>query len=172
MAGELQHGMVWWTELMTRKPDGARAFYKGLLDLKPFVASMSDMSRTAKKGEPSYTMFMKDDAPACGCMTLQSPDQDGVPPNWFTYFAVDDVDKSIVKVKKLGGKLLHGPFDVPGVGRIAIISDTEGVAFGIGTPAAMSQPKSKPVAKQSAAKAAPARSAGKSAATRKGSGSR
>ena len=58
MAGELQHGMVWWTELMTRKPDGARAFYKGLLDLKPFVASMSDMSRTAKKGEPSYTMFI------------------------------------------------------------------------------------------------------------------
>ena len=69
MADIPSHGMVWWTELMTKKPDEARAFYKGLLGLKPFVASMADMSRKAKKGEPSYTMFMKDDMPVCGMMT-------------------------------------------------------------------------------------------------------
>ncbi|MGI9384778.1 MAG: hypothetical protein ACR2PO_16625 [Methyloligellaceae bacterium] len=35
---------------------------------------------------------------------------------------------------ELGGEVLRQPFDVPGVGHIAIIKDPQGAALGIGTP--------------------------------------
>jgi hypothetical protein len=50
--------------------------------------------------------------------------------------AVDDVDASCAKVQELGGRVLKPAFEVPGVGRIAIVRDPTGAALGIITPAA------------------------------------
>ena len=46
-----------------------------------------------------------------------------------TYFAVDDVDASAKRVGELGGSIVHGPQDVPNVGRFCIIKDPTGAVI-------------------------------------------
>ena len=52
-----------------------------------------------------------------------------------TYLAVDDVDAETNKVTGMGGTVIREPFDVPGVGRIAIVMDPGKAVVGIMTPA-------------------------------------
>ena len=40
--------------------------------------------------------------------------------------SVDDIKKSMKKVKKAGGKLLGEPMDIPGIGKYLSFTDTEG----------------------------------------------
>ncbi len=42
------------------------------------------------------------------------------------YIAVEDIDAAVKKTPELGGTVLHGPQEVPGVGRFAIIQDPTG----------------------------------------------
>ena len=58
----------------------------------------------------------------------------GVPPHWFSYLEVDDVDTRIAGVEANGGKVIRQPFDIPDVGRIAILADPTGAPIGWMTP--------------------------------------
>ena len=69
-------------------------------------------------------------------MTMPSNLEPGTPPHWMSYLAVDDVDARVAKAKAAGGAVLHEPFDVPGVGRIAILRDGGNAVIGWITPAA------------------------------------
>ena len=131
-------GDLWWTELHSLKPDKAIKFYTGLMGWTAQTMSLTDMLKPAEKGEPGYTLFMNDGVPVCGCATM--PDGDNNPPRWFTHLQVADVDESVKLAEKLGGKLLHGPWNVPTVGRVAIIADPEGATVGIGVPEATALP--------------------------------
>ncbi len=51
------------------------------------------------------------------------------------YVAVEDIDKALIDVVKLGGEVIMGRQEVPGVGYTASIRDPEG------NPIAMIQPK-------------------------------
>jgi len=53
----------------------------------------------------------------------------GIPPHWGLYFLVQDCDAAAARVKELDGKICHGPFDAPGVGRIAVAADPQGAMF-------------------------------------------
>jgi len=55
----------------------------------------------------------------------------GMPLNWGCYVTVDDVDATARKAVELGGKLVHGPQDIPGVGRMAVNVDPQGAALNI-----------------------------------------
>jgi predicted enzyme related to lactoylglutathione lyase len=70
-----------------------------------------------------------------GLFRLTSPDYDGVPESWMSYLAVDDVDRRVDKAIKTGAKLMKPIFDVPGVGRIAILMEPGGAGVGWMTPA-------------------------------------
>jgi predicted enzyme related to lactoylglutathione lyase len=59
---------------------------------------------------------------------------EGVPTHWFAYLAVDDVDQRLAAAKAAGAEVLREPFEVEGVGRIAIIRDPVGAAIGWMTP--------------------------------------
>jgi uncharacterized protein len=50
------------------------------------------------------------------------------------YVVVDDIDKVLAKVEKLGGKIGVPKKDIPNVGVIAVIQDTEGNAIGLWKP--------------------------------------
>jgi predicted enzyme related to lactoylglutathione lyase len=52
-----------------------------------------------------------------------------------SYIAVDDVDARVGKATKAGAKLMKPAFDVPGVGRIAILTQPGGAGIGWMTPA-------------------------------------
>ena len=55
---------------------------------------------------------------------------DGIPEHWFSYIEVDDVDARVAKVAPAGGKIHREPWDVPNVGRIAIVADINGAVIG------------------------------------------
>ena len=54
-----------------------------------------------------------------------------MPPSWGVYVTVADCDASVAKAKSLGGQLCAGPFDVPGVGRMAVLQDPQGAVFNV-----------------------------------------
>ena len=59
----------------------------------------------------------------------------GVPESWMSYLAVDDVDARVKKAQSAGATLMRPVFDVPNVGRIAILKEPGGVGIGWMTPA-------------------------------------
>ena len=50
---------------------------------------------------------------------------------WVAYVEVDDVDHTADLAVRLGGGILRAPFDVPGVGRNALLRDPKGAVIGI-----------------------------------------
>ena len=139
-------GTVWWTELNTHHPEKARKFYTSVFGWTANVMSMVDMSRAPNPGEPSYTTFNKDGQPSLGCFTLDGEMFKNVPDHWFTYFHSADVDASVKAIVAAGGKVQRPPWDVPGVGRMAIVGDASGAVFGLGKPAMMAPAPAKTAA--------------------------
>ncbi|MCR5879018.1 VOC family protein [Phenylobacterium sp. J367] len=70
----------------------------------------------------------------------------GVPPNWTSYVAVDDVDAAAAKATTLGGEVQVPPTDIPGIGRFAVIADPTGAVIAIMTPAPMDETPPSPEA--------------------------
>ncbi len=123
------HGKVWWTELMTRDVAGARDYYATMLGWVWQVMPMP---------EGDYHMAMVDGQPVAGMMDMSAMEHlANVPPHWFSYFAVDDIDATVKATVQAGGKVLRDPFDVPGTGRIAILEDPTGAPMGMMTPEPM-----------------------------------
>lgn len=60
----------------------------------------------------------------------------GVPNHWQVYFAVDDADGAASKVSAEGGQVIAEPFDIPSVGRSAVLGDPQGAVFSVLKPAA------------------------------------
>ena len=79
-------------------------------------------------GGMPYTIFKKNGMFVGGMMTLPMP---GVPPHWLAYVTVENTDASAARVTALGGKVVAPPFDVPNVGRIAVVQDPQGAFFGL-----------------------------------------
>ena len=52
------------------------------------------------------------------------------PSYWMVYFTVDDVDATHRKAIETGARELVAPLDFPG-GRMSIVSDPQGAAFGL-----------------------------------------
>ena len=123
-----EHGSFYWNELMTRDVKKAKDFYKKTLGWTYDDMPMGDMYGT-------YTIIKSGDKMVGGMFKMDGPMFDGVPQSWFTYVAVDDLDKRLKKVKDAGGKVMREPWDVPGVGRIAIVTDSGGATQGWMVPA-------------------------------------
>jgi uncharacterized protein len=51
-----------------------------------------------------------------------------------SYVKVDDIDKVLAKIERLGGRILMPKEMIKGVGLVAIIRDTEGNGIGIWEP--------------------------------------
>ncbi|GAB7141860.1 VOC family protein [Mycobacterium riyadhense] len=116
-------GTVIWNELLTDKPDLALAFYEAVLGLTYTTMEMAP-------GQ-SYRVLKAGGADVGGCM---EPPMPGVPNHWHVYFAVDDVDATAAKAAAEGGQVLAEPFDIPSVGRCAVLSDPQGGAFSLLKP--------------------------------------
>jgi predicted enzyme related to lactoylglutathione lyase len=81
-------------------------------------------------------MWTTHDVPIGGLLHLSDEmRQRGVPPNWMPYVESRDVDETVATATSLGGRIVAGPEDVPGTGRIAVLEDPQGAVFGVYTPA-------------------------------------
>lgn len=121
-----QHGHFYWNELMTRDAEGAKTFYGETVGWTFEGVPMGD--------EGIYWICKDGDKPVGGIFDMNTPDFEGMPPHWFSYIAVDDVDARVEKATKMGASLKRPTFDVPGVGRIAIVEDPTGAVLGWMTP--------------------------------------
>lgn len=114
-------GTVVWNELAARSPEAAKAFYQGLFGW--------GVKETAMPGF-TYVEWLIGDRSAGGMLPLAAIGAN-VPPHWLVYFACADCDASAARAAELGGRVLRVPFDVPGVGRIAVLADAEGAVFAV-----------------------------------------
>jgi predicted enzyme related to lactoylglutathione lyase len=65
-------------------------------------------------------------------------------PHWLCYALVPSADGAAAVVQRLGGKVLNGPMDIPGGGRIAQCTDPQGAAFSVHANASQAKAVSKP----------------------------
>ena len=75
-----------------------------------------------------YTCLMVEGRPVAGAFP---PQMDGIPPHWDVYFNVEDCDATVARAVELGAGELVAPYDVPGVGRTAMVRDPQGALVGV-----------------------------------------
>jgi uncharacterized protein len=121
-----EHGHFYWNELMTRDAEKAKKFYGGVIGWSFDAMPMPD---------GTYWVAKMGDKPVGGLFPLTSRQFDSVPESWMAYLAVDDVDARVKKATAAGAKLMRPIFDIPGVGRIAILAEPGGAGIAWITPA-------------------------------------
>jgi hypothetical protein len=120
------HGNFHWNELRTRNAERAKRFYAETIGWT-FEAMATPDGHT-------YWVAMQDGKPVAGLFPLTSPQFDEVPESWMSFLAVDDVDSRVAKAVEAGAELVMPIFDVPGVGRIAMLREPSGAGIGWMTP--------------------------------------
>jgi hypothetical protein len=120
----LPPGTFCWIELATSDSEGARAFYAELLGWGVEDVDMGALG--------TYTLLQLDSNDIAGLYALSDEQkQRATPPHWLSYVRVEDADASVERVSELGGDVMVGPFDVPNVGRMAIVRDPTQAMFAL-----------------------------------------
>jgi len=109
-----------WYELLTSDPVAATAFYSSLIGWT---------SEPWPDPAMAYTIVSAPSGSVGGVMA-QDPGKGG-PPAWTGVVEVPDADAAVARCRELGGAVLDGPFDIPNVGRYAVLADPTGAVFSI-----------------------------------------
>jgi predicted enzyme related to lactoylglutathione lyase len=120
------HGQFYWNEIRTRSPERAMKFYADTIGWR-FEPSSTPDGHT-------YWLAWSGDECVAGLFPLTSQMCEGVPESWMSFLAVDDVDARVAKAVKAGAELVMPIFDVPNVGRIAMLREPSGAGVGWITP--------------------------------------
>ncbi len=113
-------GTFCWFECGTTDADAAKKFYTELFGWNSMDVPMPG------DGGGTYTLLKAGDDDLAGLYSLTGPQFEGVPSHWATYVAVDSADESHTRALSLGAKSVLAPMDVPGVARIAMVTDPTG----------------------------------------------
>ena len=111
-------GCLTWNDLNTNDPDAAREFYEALFGWT-FEKVPSD--------EVDYWVIRNGDRSNGGMMRAR---EEGMPPFWLPYFAVESVDDATDKAAAGGGGKFAGPIEVP-AGRASVLHDHTRAAFAV-----------------------------------------
>lgn len=111
-------GAFVWYELNTNDQDAAFAFYGETIGWTRTDMPMGDGN--------SYGMFTSSHGPVAGVVDAQP----GVPNNWASYVAVDDVAATLALAVKNGAKKLVDPTDI-GMGVFASFADPQGAVLNL-----------------------------------------
>ena len=122
-----EHGNFYWNELMSLDVARDKKFYAEALGWS------FDAMPMAEGG--TYWVAKVGDKPVGGVFDISGPQFGPVSETWMSYIAVDDVDARVKKAQGLGAALMKPIFDIPGVGRIAILTEPGGTGIGWITPA-------------------------------------
>ena len=111
-----------WYELMTADPDASKAFYDTVIgwtiEARPSGPMDYRMIDSGNGGQVGGVMRLTEEMIAGGAK-----------PTWLFYIGVDDVDASIAKIEAAGGSVLMPAWDIPGIGRLAMVADPQGIPF-------------------------------------------
>jgi predicted enzyme related to lactoylglutathione lyase len=117
-------GTFSWFECGSTNAAKSKSFYTEI-----FGWAAVDMPMPGDAG--TYTLLKAGDQDIAGLYELSGPMFQGVPSHWMTYVAVDDVDATAKQAVALGGKVVAEPMDIPGVGRMAVLTDPTGAHISI-----------------------------------------
>ncbi len=116
-----RHGIIVWNELTTSDLERAKAFY---------AATMGWAYEVITTPAGPYTLARRPDQsrPVAGLVSWPADEDDA--DDWFAYMGVDDIDAAIAAAASAGGR--SAPiFEVPGVGRFAVLTDPNGATLGL-----------------------------------------
>lgn len=116
-------GTVSWVDLMAWDLEKAKTFYGGVFGWT---------FETGSKETNYYTMA-KNQGREVAALMPRAKDAP-FPPIWNLYFSVESVDRSLARVKELGGREMLAPMDVMNAGRMAFCLDPTGAPFGLWQP--------------------------------------
>ncbi|MEJ2548973.1 MAG: VOC family protein [Gemmatimonadota bacterium] len=128
--GQYHTGQVVWHDLVTPDVESAKKFYGGLFGWT---------FQTIESNGIEYAIAMIGPRPVAGF--YRPEDKTYSAAEWLQFFSVDDVDAAVARVATAGGTMIAEPDDIPQRGRLAVVEDREGAAFGLirsasGDPAA------------------------------------
>jgi uncharacterized protein len=126
-SGPNPQGDFIWYELITSDIAGAKNFYDAVVGWNIAESSGFDID---------YRMIGRSDGKfAGGAMQITDEmKQHGARPTWLGYILVPDVDASVAAIEQSGGKTYMPAFDVPDVGRVAMVADPQGAPFYVMKP--------------------------------------
>ena len=110
-----------WCDLTTSDVAAATAFYKDVVGWNVANAGMPDRDYFILSAGTTGIGGLMGTAPGC----------EGSHPIWTGYVGVSDVDATAARIIASGGAIQHGPEDIPGVGRFAVVADPQGAVFNI-----------------------------------------
>lgn len=110
-------GTFCFAELSTPDMDAAKRFYGSLFDWTTF-----DVPSAAG----NYALFRRDGKDVAGLN--RSPHGRH---SWLQYISVESTDDTASRAQGLGATLKAAPFDVPGIGRMAMLTDPAGGEIGL-----------------------------------------
>jgi predicted enzyme related to lactoylglutathione lyase len=111
-----------WSSLITRDPDAGAAFYQTLFDYEVFALPADEGAQHLLLATDNYARASANSWPA---------NKPNIHPHWLNYVRVEDADKTAAKAVALGGRILVEPrLDRHG-GKVAVIADPAGAAFGL-----------------------------------------
>jgi uncharacterized protein len=126
MAQPSYQGRFIWHELLCNDLSAATAFYTKILPWK---------AQPFSPGSPYLLFTTQDGKHVAGAMQLsESARAAGTGPHWRGYIGAADVDAVAGQAVGLGARIQQPVQDVPGVGRVALLTDPEGATFGLYCP--------------------------------------
>ena len=112
-----------WVDLAATDAVGAAEFYRGLFGWQ---------TRTQHTNGGEFKRFMAGDETVASLYQLDARQiAAGVPSHWTPYVEVADIDESAARAGTLGGSLVVKPFDVDGMARVSLVSDSCGALIGL-----------------------------------------
>ncbi|HBR56740.1 MAG TPA: VOC family protein [Blastocatellia bacterium] len=122
------HGNFCWTEIAGTDVEKCKSFYSNVFgwtfEKSPNTGDEMDYFEFSSSGGTE-----KD-----GAIYEMKPEMFGghIPPAHIAlYVSVDDIDHSVAQAANLGGSIIFGPYDIPKVGRMAVIQDPSGAAISL-----------------------------------------
>ena len=115
-SGKLQSGKIVWHDLLTSDMERAAKFYQTL-----FGWRIEPVTRR-------YSLVYSGDRLIAGIAEKQDA---GERAHWIGFISVQDVDAGVERIRAAGGKVHLEPFDLPNRGRVALVADPQGAAFGL-----------------------------------------
>ncbi|CAN5681712.1 VOC family protein [soil metagenome] len=109
-------GTFCWVDLSTPDAEGAKAFYGDLFGW--------EFRDDEIPGDGVYTMCH-----ARGDAVAAMVQQDVQPAHWNNYVSVASADETAAKARQLDARIFEEPFDVMGLGRMAVFADPGGAVL-------------------------------------------
>lgn len=117
-------GKFCWIEIGTTDKESARKFYTELFGWETKDVPAGELG--------TYTMMTLDGRDIAGLYELQKEQREqGVPPHWLSYVAVEDATDATNRAESKGAQVLMGPMDVMDVGRMSVLQDPQGAVFAV-----------------------------------------